>query len=223
MWYVRGGAMIASKEVAHVHFAFERPARTADATGDSRDLDRQRHAKELAHLGCAGALGYGLMKVDWALAGTIGLRNPTHFHATENGLSAPGRFLDQWGSQILAGLAIVILLGLVYPWGNKRILRPLLRTLAWAGSLMAVVGLYGLILTIVYYAGDHGAVGLGDLHPGTFLFIYICFLTLDTRRGIRRNSLADPTATETLCAEKLDCRYPRAQHSHPPLRTCLPG
>ena len=94
-------------------------------------------------------------------------------------------------------IAIVILLGLVYPWGNRRILRPLLRTLGWAGSLMAVVGLYGLILAILYYAGDHGAMGLGDLHPGTYLFTYICFLTLGlgfagtawlTRRRPRRSA-----------------------------------
>lgn len=165
--------------------------------------DRQRHAKELAYLGCAGALGYGLMKVDWALGGTIGLRNPTHFHATENDLPAMGRFFDLWGSQILAGLAIVILLGLVYPWGNKRILCPLLQTLGWAGSVMAVVGLYGLILTILYYAGDQGALGLGDLHPGTYLFTYICFLILGvgfagtawlTRRRPRRSVPRSRTA-----------------------------
>ena len=33
---------------------------------------------------------------------------------------------------------MVILLGLVYPWGNAAILRPLLRTLAWVGSLIGV-------------------------------------------------------------------------------------
>ncbi len=67
------------------------------------------------------------MKVVWALGGTVGLGNPAHFHAIENGLSAPGRFFDHWGTPILAGLAIVILLGLIYPWGNRPILRPLLR------------------------------------------------------------------------------------------------
>jgi hypothetical protein len=137
--------------------------------------DRQRHARWMAYLGCAGALGYGGMKVVWALGGTIGLRNPEHFHAIENGLSAPGRFFDHWGTPILAGLAIVVLLGLVYPWGNRRILRPLIRTLAWAGSLIAVWVVVGLTLTIRYYAGDHGAMGLGDLDPGTYLFTYICF------------------------------------------------
>ena len=139
--------------------------------------DRQRHAKELAYLGCAGALGYGLMKVDWALGGTIGLRNPEHFHATDNRLTAAGRLFDQWGSQTLAGLAIVILLGLVYPWGNRPILRPLLRALGWAGSLMTVVGVAGVILITLYFAGDQG-VGRGDLYAGTFLFTYICFTML---------------------------------------------
>ena len=156
------------------------PSNGEHVTVDSRvspDLaDRQRHAKELAYLGCAGALGYGLMKVDWALGGNIGLRNPEHFHATDNSLTAAGRLFDQWGSQILAGLAIVILLGLVYPWGNRPILRPLLRTCAWAGSLlMGGWGLIGLILSILYIAGDHSAMGLGDLQPGTYMFTYICF------------------------------------------------
>jgi len=139
--------------------------------------DRQRHAKAFAYLGCAGALGYGAMKVVWALGGTVGLSNPGHFHATDNGLSAPERLFDHWGTQTLAGIAIVILLGLVYPWGNRPILRPLLRTLAWAGSLMAVVGVYGLILITLYFAGDQG-IGRGDLYAGTYLFTYICFTML---------------------------------------------
>lgn len=158
--------------------------------------DRQRYAPWMAYLGCAGALGYGVMKIVWALGGTVGIRNPKHFHAVENGLSAPGRFFDQWGTQILAGLAIVILLGLIYPWGDRPILRRLLRTLAWAGSLMAVVGVYGLILIIRYYAGDHG-IGRGDHYAGTYLFTYICFTMLGvgfagtawlTRRRARRSA-----------------------------------
>jgi len=92
----------------------------------------------------------------------------------------------------------VILLGLVYPWGNKRILRPLLRTCAWAGSLlMGGWGLIGLILSILYIAGNH-VMGLGDLDPGTYLFTYICFTMLGvgfagaawlTRRRPKRSSL----------------------------------
>ena len=146
--------------------------------------DRERHAKQFAYLGCAGALGYGLMKVDWALGGTIGLRNPEHFHATDNRLTAAGRLFDQWGSQTLAGLAIVMLLGLVYPWGNRPILRPVLRTCAWAGSLlMGGWGLIGLILSILYIAGDHSAMGLGDLAPGTYVFTYICFTMIGLGLG----------------------------------------
>ena len=58
-------------------------------------------------------------------------------------------------------------------------MRPLLRTCAWAGSLlMGGWGLIGLILSILYIAGDHSAMELGDLAPGTYLFTYICFLTL---------------------------------------------
>ena len=131
----------------------------------------------MAYLGCAGALGYGGMKVVWALGGTVGLSNPEHFHAIENGLSAPGRFFDHWGTPILAGLAIVILLGLIYPWGNRPILRLPLRTFAWAGSLIALWGLVGLILTILYIAGDH-VTGVGDLNAGTYVFTYICFVML---------------------------------------------
>jgi hypothetical protein len=140
--------------------------------------ERQRHARRMAYLGCAGALGYGAMKVVWALGGTVGLRNPKHFHAVHNGLPNAGqRFFDYWGTPILAGLAIVILLGLIYPWGNKRILRPLLRTLGWAGSLMAVVGVVGVILITLYFAGDQG-IGRGDLYAATYLFTYICFTML---------------------------------------------
>jgi hypothetical protein len=170
---------------------------------DSRDLAaRQRHAKALAYLGCAGALGYGAMKVVWALGGTIGLRNPEHFYASDDGLNAAGRFFDQWGTPILAGLAIVILLGLIYPWGRKPILRPLLRTLASAGSLMGVVGVVGLILSILYVAGDH-VIGVGDLYAGTYVFTYICFTMLGvgfggtvwlTRQRPRRSARRSRTA-----------------------------
>lgn len=145
--------------------------------------DRERHAKQFAHLGCAGALGYGLMKVDWALGGNIGIRNPTHFHATDPRLTAAGRLFDQWGSQTLAALAIVILLGLVHPWGNRPILRPLLRTCAWAGSLlMGGWGLIGLILTVLYIASDH-VIGVDDLAPGTYVFTYICFTMIGLGLG----------------------------------------
>jgi hypothetical protein len=106
----------------------------------------------MAYLGCAAALGYGVLKLIWSLGGTAGLRDPEVLRASLMATSGVPRFFDYWGTPILAGLAVVILLGLVYPWGNVIILRPLLRTLAWAGSLVAVAGVAGLILVIRYSA-----------------------------------------------------------------------
>jgi hypothetical protein len=142
---------------------------------------RQRRARRMAYVGCCGALGYGVMKVIWALGGTIGV-DPKSFRLAPAGLTTAGRYFDYWGTQILAGLAVVILLGLVYPWGNGRIVRPVLRTLAWAGSLLAVVGVVGLILTIRDY--HLGADRLGGVDPGTFLFTYLCFLVLGVSFGV---------------------------------------
>ncbi len=84
---------------------------------------------------------------------------------------------------ILAGLAVVILLSLVYPWGNA-IFRRLLRALAWAGSLVGVAGVGGLIVMISYFAGDAGGAGLGGIHPATYLFVYACFLVLGVAFGV---------------------------------------
>jgi hypothetical protein len=91
------------------------------------------------------------------------------------------RLFDYWGTPVLAGLAVVILLGLVYPWGNVAIGRPLLRALAWAGALLTVAE---LILTIRYFAGDLGSDRLGGIHPATLVFVYICFLVLGVAFGV---------------------------------------
>ena len=146
--------------------------------------DRQRRARRIAYLGCAAALGYGVLKAVWSLGGTVGLRDPEQFRPAPQGVTGMARFFDYWGTPILAGLAVVILLGLVYPWGNVRILHPLLRTLAWAGSLLAVVGVAGLIVTIGYFAGDLSNERLGGIHPATFLFVYTCFLVLGVAFGV---------------------------------------
>jgi hypothetical protein len=146
--------------------------------------DRQRRARRMAYLGCAAALGYGVLKAVWTLGGTIGLRDPERFRAPPEGLTAVQRYFDYWGTPILAGLAVVILLGLVYPWGNVIILRPLLRTLAWAGSLVGVAGVAGLILAIRYLVGDLDSDRLGGIHPATYLFVYVCFLVLGLAFGV---------------------------------------
>ena len=154
--------------------------------------DRQRHAQRVAYLGCAAALGYGVLKLVWSLGGTIGLRHHERLHVAPAGVTGLGRLFDYWGTPILAGLAVVILLGLVYPWGNAPIVRPLLRALAWAGTLVTVAGVGGLILMIQYYAGDLSPDRLVDqaghvaIQPATFVFVYICFLVLGVTAWLTR-------------------------------------
>ena len=152
----------------------------------------------MAYLGCAAALGYGVLKLVWSLGGTIGLRHHERLHVAPAGFTGLGRLFDYWGTPILAGLAVVILLGLVYPWGNTPIVRPLLRALAWAGTLVTVAGVGGLILMIQYYAGDLSPDRLVDqaghvaIQPHLRVRLH---LLPGPRRGIRRDSLADPAVT----------------------------
>ena len=143
--------------------------------------DRQRRARRLAYLGCAAALGYRVLKFIWSLGGTVGLRDPEVLRASLTPTTGVQRFFDYWGTPILAGLAVVILLGLVYPWGNAAILRPLLRALARAGSL---VGVAGLIVMVLYFAAGLGNDRLGGIHPGTYLFVYACFLVPGLTFGV---------------------------------------
>jgi hypothetical protein len=91
---------------------------------------------------------------------------------------------DYWGTPILAGLAVVILLGLVYPRGSVAIVRPLLRVLAWAGSLMAVVGVGEFVLTIRYFAGDLPRPRMDGMYPAIGLFVGVCFLVLGVAFGV---------------------------------------
>ena len=144
----------------------------------------------MACLGCAAALGYGVLKLVWSLGGTVGLRHPERLRVAPPGITGLGRLFDYWGTPVLAGLAVVILLGLVYPWGNVRILRPLLRALAWAGSLLTVAGVGGLIVMIQYFAGHLNPDRLVDqaghvaIQPATFVFVYVCFLVLGLAFGV---------------------------------------
>jgi hypothetical protein len=144
-------------------------------------VDRQRRARPIAYLGCAAALGYGTLKLVWSLGGTVGRNGQMQIPA---GLTAAQRFFDYWATPILAGLAVVILLGLVSPWGNMPVVRPLLRALAWAGTLVGVWGVAGLILIIRYFAGDLSNDRLGGIYPATGLFVYACFLVLGLSFGV---------------------------------------
>lgn len=144
--------------------------------------DRQRRARVVAYLGCAAALGYGVLKLVWSLGGTVGRNGP--MPPPPASITGLGRLFDYWGTPILAGLAVVILLGLVYPWGNVPIVRPLLRALAWAGSLVAVAGVGEFVQTIRYFAGDLPKHWLGGIYPATFLFVGVCFLVLGLAFGV---------------------------------------
>lgn len=79
---------------------------------------------------------------------------------------------------------MVILLGLVYPWGNVPIVRPLLRALAWAGSLVAVAGVGEFVQAIRYFAGDLPSSWLSGMHPATVPFVGVCFLVLGVAFGV---------------------------------------
>lgn len=150
----------------------------------SARADGQRRARRVAYLGCAAALGYGMLKLVWSLGGTVGLSDPERFRVAPEGITGMGRFFDYWGTPILAGVAVVILLGLVYPWGNVAVVRPLLRVLAWAGSLLALAGVGEFVQTIRYYAGDLSKAWLGGIQPATFLFVGVCFLVLGLAFGV---------------------------------------
>jgi hypothetical protein len=66
---------------------------------------RQRRARRMAYLGCAAALGYGVLKLIWSLGGTLGLRDPEVLRASLTATTRVRRFFDYWGTPILAGLA----------------------------------------------------------------------------------------------------------------------
>jgi hypothetical protein len=142
----------------------------------SVQADRRRHARRVAYLGCAAALGYGVLKLVWSLDGTVG-RNG-RMPPPPASIPGLGRLFDYWGTPILAGLAVVILLGVVFPWGSVPIVRPLLRVLAWAESLLAVAGVGEFVQTIRYLVGNLREHWLGGIYPATFLFVGACFLVL---------------------------------------------
>jgi hypothetical protein len=77
--------------------------------------DRQRHARRMAYLGCAAALGYGVLKLVRSLGSAVG-RNG-QMPPPPPSLTAPARWFDYWGTPILAGVAVVILHGLGVPVG----------------------------------------------------------------------------------------------------------
>lgn len=138
-------------------------------------------------ISCAGALGCGVLKAVWSLGGTIGLLHRERLRVPA-GVTGVARLSGYRGTLILAGLAVVILPGLVYPWGNVAIVRAVLRALgpgrwspwpAWPGS-----------------SGPSGIspatwAGPGWRDPARYLPVCLRMLP-GAGPGLRRNGLADP-------------------------------
>lgn len=156
-------------------------------TSDSRRLERgatpvaiaatERWARWTAAAGCLGAIGYGGLKASWAAGATFGMVDPGQ-------LRQPGTATGIWAVEnlatvALAALAALILLALVLPAGTF-VPRPILRTLGWLGTIMVVPGAVGLVGILDYIAGTHlfRDTKLGGVSPATYVFVYICFLTL---------------------------------------------
>lgn len=136
-----------------------------------------------AYAGVAGALGYAGLKLHWAFGGTLGVSDPAPWDDTSPGspweaVSGNGmlRFLAFEGTAVLAGLAALVLLALVEPWGRALPRRPL-RALAWLG--FALMGCAVL-------AGAGGMIGeaLGflavapDRYTAVSWYVFACFLAL---------------------------------------------
>lgn len=148
--------------------------RRAEAAITSR---RQRWAKTAAAAGCLGALGYGGLKALWAMGATVGIDNPAQLRPT--GTSAELWALENLGTTGLAGLAALILLGLVHP-GVTGVPRLIVRALGWLGTIMVIPGALGLAEILDYVAGTGllPPANLGGVSPVTYVFVYACFLTL---------------------------------------------
>lgn len=128
-------------------------------------------------MGCLGALGYGGLKALWALGAMFGVDDPAQLRTS--GVSDSLWAIENFGTVVLAALAALILIALVVPVGAV-VPRPILRTLGWLGTVMVVPGAVGLVESLDYIAGSHVFTGirLGGISPGTYVFVYLCFLML---------------------------------------------
>lgn len=137
----------------------------------------KRWATIAAAAGCLGALGYGGLKALWAVGSTVGIENPQQLRPA--GTSMGLWTLENLATTGLAALAALILLGLVQPRliGVPRLI---LRALGWLGTIMVIPGAVGLAETLDYVAGTRlfPPVELGGVSPATYVFVYVCFLTL---------------------------------------------
>jgi hypothetical protein len=111
------------------------------------------------------------------MGATIGMSDPAQLRPA--GASDGMWVVENLGTVALAALAVAILAALVLPSGAI-VPRGLVRALGWLGAIMVVPGALGLAEVIDYLAGTHlfRDVQLGGVSAATYVFVYICFLTL---------------------------------------------
>ena len=127
-----------------------------------------------AHLGCAAAAGYAVLKAAWALGSTVGVRADAA--AWDDFLAGfGGPMIALWGTVLLALLAGAILQSLVQPWG-RRLPRRLRVSLAWMGfAVMTPLGLLSLSDTITDAVSGNP---FPLLTPAIYIYVYACFVVL---------------------------------------------
>lgn len=132
-----------------------------------------KQARTAAHLGCAAAAGYAVLKAAWSLGSTIGVRDTAAFEGFVAKLGGP--LIAGWATVLLALLAGAILQSLVQPWG-RRVPRRLRASLAWLGfAIMTPVGLLSLGQTVAdAVAGNPFPM----LTPTVYIWVYGCFVVL---------------------------------------------
>lgn len=154
-----------------------------------------KQARTAAHLGCAAAAGYAVLKAAWALGSSVGVTADAA--AWEDFLAMMGgRTIALWGTVLLALLAGAILLSMVQPWG-RRVPRRLRASLAWLGfAVMTPVGLLGLGETI---AGTVAGNPSPLLTPAIYVYVYGCFVALGLAFAVTAwRTRTPPTASPQL-------------------------
>lgn len=133
--------------------------------GDRPRRDRRRLARRAAYLSILPASCYSLLKVHWALGGTVGIADPSVMGEVD--LFSPG-FLD---TAIMAVVGIGVALGMTHRWRLPRVvlLVPALIGLAMLVPV-SVVGNLGNVVSL-FITGDH-VLGLA---AWTTWFVYACF------------------------------------------------
>lgn len=147
--------------------------------------DSPRHAVTAAvGAGIAAASTYGGLKAEWSLGGSLFVQGTPPWRDRTDGWRHVGpvvRFLAFEGTVLLAGLAVLVLLSLVRPWG-RRLPRLLLATLAWSGcALLLTVWVGGM--TRVLIGATRSASEPGELTPAGFWVVSSSFLVLGASFG----------------------------------------